>query len=142
MTTGKVGISVVAMLSILILSGVKAYSEEAVPLPPVPAEYANKHMPAGGLTDPKVIEEGAKIYIGEVNPLVNCGSCHGKDGKPVKKGARDLRDKAKWPFLRWLLVLASVGRCPEDEDEGLEVAPVGGADLAGYRIRTPVFARG
>lgn len=95
MTKGKVGISVVAMLSILILSGVKAYSEEAVPLPPVPAEYANKHMPAGGWTDPKAIEEGGKIYIGEVNPLINCGSCHGKDGKPVKKGARDFRDKAQ-----------------------------------------------
>ena len=48
-------------------------------------------MPAGGWTDPKAIEEGGKIYIGEVNPLINCGSCHGKDGKPVKKGARDLR---------------------------------------------------
>jgi len=94
MARRKVGISVVVMVSILILAGGKAYSEEPVPLPPVPAEYADKHMPAGWWTDPKVIEEGGKIYIGEVNPLINCGSCHGKDGKPVKKGARDLRDQS------------------------------------------------
>jgi mono/diheme cytochrome c family protein len=95
MTKRKVGISVVVMASILMLSGGMAYSEEPVPLPEVPAEYADKKMPAGWLTDPKVIEEGALIYTGEVNPQVNCASCHGKDGKPVKKGARDFRDKAQ-----------------------------------------------
>ena len=95
MTKRKVGISVVMMVSILMLSGGMAYSEEPVPLPEVPAEYADKKMPAGWLTDPKVIEEGALIYTGEVNPQVNCASCHGKDGKPVKKGARDFRDKAQ-----------------------------------------------
>jgi len=93
MTKQKVGTSVVMMMSILILSGGMAYSEEPVPLPEVPAEYADKKMPAGWLTDPKVLEEGALIYTGEVNPQVNCASCHGKDGKPVKKGARDFRDK-------------------------------------------------
>ena len=95
MTKRKVGISVVMMVSILMLSGGMAYSEEPVPLPEVPAEYADKKMPAGWLTDPKVLEEGAMIYTGEVNPQVNCASCHGKDGKPVKKGARDFRDKAQ-----------------------------------------------
>jgi mono/diheme cytochrome c family protein len=95
MTKQKVGTSVVMMVSILILSGGIAYSEEPAPLPEVPAEYADKKMPAGWLTDPKVIEEGALIYTGEVNPQVNCASCHGKDGKPVKKGARDFRDKAQ-----------------------------------------------
>ena len=95
MTKRKVGISVVMMVSILMLSGGMAYSEEPVPLPEVPAEYADKKMPAGWLTDPKVLEEGALIYSGEVNPQVNCASCHGKDGKPVKKGARDFRDKAQ-----------------------------------------------
>ena len=93
MTRRKIGTSVVMMMSILILSGGIAYSEEPVPLPEVPAEYADKKMPAGWLTDPKVLEEGALIYTGEVNPQVNCASCHGKDGKPVKKGARDFRDK-------------------------------------------------
>jgi mono/diheme cytochrome c family protein len=95
MSKRKVGTSVVMMVSILILSGGIAYSEEPAPLPEVPAEYADKKMPAGWLTDPKVIEEGALIYTGEVNPQVNCASCHGKDGKPVKKGARDFRDKAQ-----------------------------------------------
>ena len=95
MTIRKVGLSVVLMASALVLSGGMAYSEEPVPLPEVPAEYADKKMPAGWLTDAKVIEEGALIYSGEVNPQVNCASCHGKDGKPVKKGARDFRDKAQ-----------------------------------------------
>jgi len=95
MSKRKVGTSVMMMVSILILSGGMAYSEEPAPLPEVPAEYADKKMPAGWLTDPKVIEEGALIYSGEVNPQVNCASCHGKDGKPVKKGARDFRDKAQ-----------------------------------------------
>lgn len=92
MSRRKVGISVMVMGCVLILSGGVAYSGDEPPLPPVPADYADKHMPAGWWTDPKVIAEGAKIYSGEVNPLVNCGSCHGKDGQPVKKGARDLRD--------------------------------------------------
>lgn len=63
-----------------------------VPPPPAPAEYADKHMPAGWWTDQKIIDEGRSIYIGEKNPDVNCASCHGKDGKPVKAGARDFRN--------------------------------------------------
>ena len=93
MITRKVGISVVIMASVLVLVGGKAYAEDPVPLPEVPAEYADKKMPAGWLTDPKVIEAGSVIYLGDANPQVNCASCHGKDGKPVKKGARDFRDK-------------------------------------------------
>lgn len=63
-----------------------------VPPPPAPAEYADKHMPAGWWADDKIIEEGRQIFIGEKNPDVNCASCHGKDGKPVKAGARDFRN--------------------------------------------------
>ena len=59
--------------------------------PPVPAAYADKHMPEGWWTDPKIIEEGKKIFMGETNIDVNCSSCHGKDGKPIKRGARDFR---------------------------------------------------
>lgn len=92
MTASKIGMSAMMMGCALVLSGGMALAEDLPPLPPVPAEYADKHMPAGGWTDPKAIEEGAKIYSGESNPVVNCGSCHGKDGQPVKKGARDLRD--------------------------------------------------
>lgn len=59
--------------------------------PPAPPEYAAKHMPAGWWADDKIIEEGRQIFIGATNIDVNCASCHGKDGKPVKAGARDMR---------------------------------------------------
>jgi mono/diheme cytochrome c family protein len=59
--------------------------------PPPPPEYADKHMPAGWWADEKIVEEGRKLFIGGTNPDVNCASCHGKDGKPVKAGARDFR---------------------------------------------------
>jgi len=62
-----------------------------VPPPPAPAEYADKHMPTEWWTDAAKVEEGRKLFIGETNPDVNCASCHGKDGKPVKAGARDFR---------------------------------------------------
>ena len=58
MTTRKVGISVVIMASVLVFVGGKAYAEDPAPLPEVPAEYADKKMPAGFLTDPKVLAEG------------------------------------------------------------------------------------
>ena len=92
MTGRNFGTSIMMMGCALFLSGGMALAEDLPPLPPVPAEYADKHMPAGGWMDPKAIEDGALIYSGEANPQVNCGSCHGKDGAPVKKGARDLRD--------------------------------------------------
>ena len=59
--------------------------------PQAPAEWADKHMPAGWWADPAKMEEGRKLYIGQTNPDVNCGSCHGRDGKPTKAGARDFR---------------------------------------------------
>ena len=59
--------------------------------PPVPAEYADKHMPAGWWTDPKIFEEGKAIFEGKKDIDVNCSSCHGMDGKPKKRGARDFR---------------------------------------------------
>ena len=62
-----------------------------VPPPPAPAEYADMHMPEGWWSDEAKAEEGRKLFIGETNPDVNCASCHGKDGKPVKAGARDFR---------------------------------------------------
>ena len=63
-----------------------------VPPPPAPAEYVDKHMPADWWGDAKKFEEGRKLYAGETNPDVNCASCHGKDGKPVKAGATDFRN--------------------------------------------------
>ncbi|TKB64441.1 MAG: c-type cytochrome [Nitrospira sp.] len=63
-----------------------------VPPPPAPAEYADKRMPADWWGDSQKLEEGRKLYVGEKNPDVNCASCHGKDGKPVKAGATDFRN--------------------------------------------------
>jgi mono/diheme cytochrome c family protein len=75
-----------------VVSGCEGGEGPIVPPPPAPAEYADKHMPAGWWADDKIIEEGRQIFIGEKNPDVNCASCHGKDGKPVKAGARDFRN--------------------------------------------------
>lgn len=71
--------------------GLGGDDEAAVEHPPVPAEYKDKHMPTGGWTDPRTIEEGRKIFMGLVDPEVKCAKCHGEDGKPVKAGARDFR---------------------------------------------------
>jgi mono/diheme cytochrome c family protein len=76
----------------LTLAGCEAGEGPIVPPPPAPPEYADKHMPAGWWADDKIAEEGRKLFIGETNPDVNCASCHGKDGKPVKAGARDMRN--------------------------------------------------
>jgi mono/diheme cytochrome c family protein len=61
------------------------------PPPPAPPEYADKHMPEGYWNNPEILEEGKAIFTGVQNIDVNCASCHGKDGKPVKAGARDFR---------------------------------------------------
>jgi mono/diheme cytochrome c family protein len=70
-----------------------ACAEEGPPKPPPPAppEYADKHMPEGYWNNPEILEEGKAIFTGAQNIDVNCASCHGKDGKPVKAGARDFR---------------------------------------------------
>lgn len=79
----------------LVVVGCESGEGPIVPPPPAPAEYADKHMPAGWWADEKMVEEGRKIFIGETNPDVNCASCHGKDGKPVKAGARDFRNSER-----------------------------------------------
>ena len=61
------------------------------PPPPAPPEYADKHMPEGYWNNPEILEQGKAIFTGAENIDVNCASCHGKDGKPVKAGARDFR---------------------------------------------------
>lgn len=60
---------------------------ELKPLKQVPAEYANKDMPKGWWTDPKIIKEGEEIYQKAMFP---CAVCHGVDSVPVLKGVRDL----------------------------------------------------
>src|SRR5438552_6851934 len=73
------------------LVGCAEEKESTAPPPPAPPEFADKHMPAGWWTDPKIMAEGKEIFEGVKNIDVNCSSCHGKDGKPVKAGARDFR---------------------------------------------------
>ena len=74
-----------------LLGGCAEEQESTAPPPPAPPEYADKHMPAGWWSDEKIIAEGKTIFEGVKNIDVNCSSCHGKDGKPVKAGARDFR---------------------------------------------------
>ena len=74
------------------------------PPPPPPPEYADKHMPDGYWGNPDIIAAGKAIFIGAENIDVNCASCHGKDGKPVKAGARDFRQgehMAKFSDSQW-----------------------------------------
>src|SRR5256885_1972427 len=75
----------------LIIAGCGEEEGPIQPPPPAPPEYADKHMPAGWWADEKIIAEGKEIFEGVKNIDVNCSSCHGKDGKPVKAGARDFR---------------------------------------------------
>jgi mono/diheme cytochrome c family protein len=58
----------------------------------IPPEYQSKHMPAGWWTDPKIIAEGKEIYQGMANAMVTCFACHGPDGKPMLRDARDMKD--------------------------------------------------
>jgi len=74
------------------------------PPPPPPPEYADKHMPDGYWGNADIIAEGKAIFTGAQNIDVNCASCHGKDGKPVKAGARDFRQgehMAKFSDAQW-----------------------------------------
>ena len=82
---------------VLTPSGGMASSGKLMPLSPVPADYADKHMPAGWWTDPKVIEEGSKVYSME-----GCRSCH-KDGEPVKSGGglRDQKNTSRFSDSYW-----------------------------------------
>ena len=106
-----------------------------VPPPPAPAEYADKHMPAGWWSDPKIIEEGRELYIGGKNPDVNCASCHGKDGKPVKAGARDFRNGDRMKLYSGFgLVLAHFRGRSQYEDEALEEQVVRGRSLEDYGL--------
>jgi mono/diheme cytochrome c family protein len=89
-----VTVRVALLMSMGLLAGCGGEGGERpiVPPPPTPAEYADKHMPSDWWGNAEKLEAGRKIYMGEANPDVNCASCHGKDGKPVKAGATDFRN--------------------------------------------------
>ncbi len=78
------------------------------PLKPVPKAFADKHMPSGWWTDPKIIAEGKKIfethkieYVYKRKKKVakeGCLTCHGinpKKDRPKKRGARDFRSEKR-----------------------------------------------
>lgn len=96
----KVGsISVIVLGALVLILGGAGVAED---LPKVPPEYAGKKMPAGWWTDPKVIAAGQKIYEGRVafkkeleKDHKKCFQCHGVDGKPKMRRARDFRAAAK-----------------------------------------------
>src|SRR5256712_10089690 len=88
---GLMALAMIGCVGVL-LTGCEAEEGPIQPPPPAPPEYADKHMPAGWWADEKIIEEGREVFEGVKNIDVNCSSCHGKDGKPVKAGARDFRN--------------------------------------------------
>ena len=82
--------------------------DEDKPMKPVPKAYADKHMPKGWWTDPKIIDEGKKIfetaklefdYKGKKEEVKDgCSTCHAIDPKkdrPKQRGARDFRVSQK-----------------------------------------------
>lgn len=92
------GVSVIFFANTLVFAG------DDEKMKPVPAEYANKHMPKGWWTDSKIIEEGKKIF--ETAKIEfeykrkpekvehGCLTCHEIDktkDAPKQRGARDFR---------------------------------------------------
>ena len=90
-TSVKTALFVWLSVAVLTLTACGGAEGPPKPPPPAPPEYADKHMPEGYWNNPEIIEEGKAIYTGQQNIDVNCASCHGKNGKPVKAGARDFR---------------------------------------------------
>lgn len=79
---------------LLTTTGVWGQTLKEPALDKIPKEYQDKHMPAGWWVDPKIIAEGKKVFEGYVNPEAVCAACHGRDGKPLLTGTRDIRDAA------------------------------------------------
>lgn len=90
--SATVWVALLMSMGLLAGCGGEGGERPIVPPPPTPAAYADKHMPSDWWGDAEKVEAGRKIYMGEANPDVNCASCHGKDGKPVKAGATDFRN--------------------------------------------------
>lgn len=93
----------------LILVGVLASSGllmvgtgSAKELKKVPPEYSGRKMPAGWWTDPEIVAAGQKVYEGRITykkkfdkGRKKCFKCHGVDGKPKIRRARDFRAAAR-----------------------------------------------
>ncbi len=96
------GMLLAVLAPVLAVPAVVVYGGDK-PLPKVPPEYNNHHMPDGWWTDPKVFAAGENIYQKGVQVTIKkkgkkpktkvrkCAKCHGKTGKPKLRGARDFR---------------------------------------------------
>ena len=91
----------VLLAAVLAVPAVAVYGGEK-PLPKVPPEYNDHHMPDGWWTEEKVVAAGEKLYQkgfevtvtkkGKTKTKIQkCAKCHGKKGKPKLRGARDFR---------------------------------------------------
>ena len=96
------------LMGLLFVSVNLSFADEAEALKPVPKEYAGKHMPKGWWTDPKIIEEGKKLFETAkiefeyrrepVKVEKGCLTCHEIDkakDAPKQRGARDFRAAKK-----------------------------------------------
>ena len=98
---------VVFGLAVVLLGYNTAFAGEEK-MKPVPKAYADKHMPKGWWTDPKIIAEGKKLFETaqhafeyrrkEVKIDKGCLTCHEIDtakDRPKQRGAQDFRAAEK-----------------------------------------------
>ena len=91
------------VVGVILCSNLLAFADEDK-MKPVPKAYADKHMPKGWWTDPKIIEEGKKLFETatlafkyrneDVKVDHGCLTCHEIDkskDRPKQRGARDFR---------------------------------------------------
>ncbi len=101
-------VSVVLGMVVLLFSHNLAFADKEEKRKPVPKAYADKHMPAGWWTDPKIIAEGKKLFETaqltfeyrreEVKVEKGCMTCHEidpKEDRPKQRGAQDFRSAEK-----------------------------------------------
>jgi hypothetical protein len=80
---------------LLFITGCNEAGKSHRPTFDVPLEYADKHMPEGWWNDAKILSEGRLIYQGLKKSSVKCSKCHGRDGKPAKRGAPDFTNRRR-----------------------------------------------
>lgn len=76
----------------LFILGCKEGGSSHRPTLDFPLEYVEKHMPEGWWNDAKILSEGRLLYQGITKSFIKCVKCHGRDGRPTKRGAPDFTD--------------------------------------------------